>query len=67
MKWSIPSKIIEQGRALVKENRVLKVVPDEENTVWRAEVLDDDTYTVILDGTAKEEDVCQCQVFQKKG
>ncbi len=67
MKWSIPSKIIEQGRTLVNENRVLKVVPDEENTVWRAEVLDDDTYTVILDGTAKEEDVCQCQVFQKKG
>ena len=67
MKWSIPSKIIEQGRALVRENRVLKVVPDEENTVWRSEVLDDDTYTVILDGTAKEEDVCQCQVFQKKG
>lgn len=67
MKWSIPSKIIEQGRGLVNENRILKVVPDEENTVWRSEVLDDDTYTVILDGTAKEEDVCQCQVFQKKG
>lgn len=67
MKWSIPSTIIDLGRNLVKEERVLKVIPDNEQQRWHAEVLDNATYAVSLDGTAKEEDICQCENWQKKG
>lgn len=66
MKWSIPTKVIEAGRQLVKKNRVIKVVPDEEEMVWRSEVVDEDTYHVLLDGTGKEEDVCHCEMWQRK-
>lgn len=67
MKWSIPSTIIELGRDLIKENRVLKVIPDYDQERWHAEVLDNAIYTVSLDGTAKEEDICHCETWQKKG
>lgn len=67
MKWSIPSTIIEEGHKLVKEDRILKVIPDYDQDRWHAEVLDNATYTVSLDGTAKEADICQCEIWQKKG
>lgn len=67
MKWSISSKIIDEAHQLVNDERIIKLVPDETETVWRSEVVDDKTYKVILDGTAKEEDVCQCDVWEKKG
>ncbi|MCZ0716758.1 SNF2-related protein [Aerococcus kribbianus] len=67
MKWSIASKTMEEGRELVNQDRVIKLVPDETETVWRAEIIDDQTYKVILDGTAKEEDYCSCDAFAKKG
>ncbi|MDO4670112.1 MAG: SNF2-related protein [Aerococcus sp.] len=66
MKWSIPTKLIEEGRQLVNNNGVLKVVPDEEDKVWRCEVADGETYHVMLDGTGKEEDVCHCEMWQRK-
>lgn len=63
MKWSIPSKIIEEGRQLVNENRVLSIVPDESHQVWRSEVLDDKDYYISLDGTGKEDDICHCDFW----
>ncbi|KAA9233243.1 DEAD/DEAH box helicase [Aerococcus mictus] len=66
MRWSIPTKMIEEGRQLVNQDRVLKVIPNENEAIWRAEVLDDEKYIVILDGTGKEEDICRCITWQQK-
>lgn len=60
MKWSIPERMIEQGRAYVKEGRVLSIKQDNLHKKWYAEVLGQRIYTVILDGTAKEQDQCEC-------
>lgn len=60
MKWSIPEKVIERGREYLRKGRVLSVVPDPKENVWHAEVLGSELYMVDLDGTAKEEDLCQC-------
>jgi len=60
MKWTIPEKIIEKGRTYANEGRVLSLNADQEHEVWYAEVLGSKTYQVTLDGTAKEEDICEC-------
>lgn len=65
MKWSIPEKVIERGRTYLNEGRVLSVTPDFENRVWHAEVLGSELYLVGLDGTAKENDLCQCPYWQE--
>ena len=46
MKWSIPEKVIARGRQYLQEDRVLSVVPDQEDNVWHAEVLGSELYLV---------------------
>ncbi|MEG0293045.1 DEAD/DEAH box helicase [Enterococcus sp.] len=65
MKWSIPERVIERGRDYLNQDRVLSVVADEDNQVWRAEVLGSELYRVDLDATAKEEDYCQCPYWEE--
>lgn len=65
MKWSIPEKVIERGREYLRTGRVLSVVPDPKENVWHAEVLGSELYMVDLDGTAKEEDFCQCPYWEE--
>ncbi|KAF1296385.1 Snf2 family helicase [Enterococcus sp. JM4C] len=64
MKWSIPEKVIERGRTYLNEGRVLSVTPDFDQKVWHAEVLGTELYLVDLDGTSKENDLCQCPYWQ---
>jgi uncharacterized Zn finger protein len=66
MKWSIPEKVVERGRQYMKEGKVLSVEADIEKKVWHAEVLGSELYLVDLDGTAKEEDLCQCPYWVTK-
>lgn len=65
MKWSIPEKVIERGRVYLNSGRVLSVEPDYQKKVWHGEVLGSELYYVSLDGTAKEEDFCQCPYWQE--
>lgn len=65
MKWSIPEKIIEKARTYVQSNRVLSVVPDNEQQVWHADVLGSELYRITLDASAKEEDYCQCPYWEE--
>lgn len=65
MKWSIPERTIDKGRAYVNEGRVLSVIPDPEKQVWHAEVLGSERYRVELDATTKEEDYCQCPYWEE--
>lgn len=65
MKWSIPEKVIERARSYVNEGRVLSVTPDSANQVWHAEVMGSELYLVDLDGTAKEDDYCQCPYWEE--
>ena len=67
MKWSIPERIVERGRDYVKEGRVLSVVQDPSKMVWVAEVLGSEMYLVELDGTTKENDVCECPYWLEHG
>ncbi|SFH67384.1 DEAD/DEAH box helicase [Pisciglobus halotolerans] len=67
MKWSIPERIIEQGRKLVDDKRVLSIHSILEKRIWTAEVLEDDVYQVELDGTTKEEDFCSCDYWKNHG
>lgn len=67
MKWSIPERIVERGRDYMKEGRVLSIDPDIENKVWHAEVLGKELYRVQLDGTAKENDICECPYWMDHG
>lgn len=67
MKWSIPERVIEEGRSLAKEDKVLSFTRDDERRIWYGEVMDSDMYYVELDGTAKEDDVCQCLYWQQYG
>lgn len=60
MKWSIPERIVNRGRSYVDAGRVISVLPDAEHQVWHAEVLGAEVYLVDLDGTAKEQDHCEC-------
>ena len=60
MKWSIPERLIEIGRSLVDEKRVLSVNASIDEKIWTADVLDDDRYHVELDGTTREQDFCEC-------
>lgn len=66
MKWSIPEKVIEKGRRYVKEGRVLSVIENEDEKKWQAQVMGHEMYLVDLDGTAKEQDSCQCLFWQEK-
>ena len=59
MKWSIPERIVEQGREYMQEGRVLSIVQNPEKRIWLSEVLGEELYLVELDGTAKEQDVCE--------
>ncbi|AQP53503.1 hypothetical protein CBF34_00100 [Vagococcus penaei] len=65
MKWSIPEKIVEEGREYAKDGRVVSISKNEEQQVWYADVIGSEVFHVELDGTAKEEDVCQCQYWHQ--
>lgn len=65
MKWSIPSSMIDEGRKLVAEHRVLEVLPNIDHKQWHGLVLTDKLYNVILDATPKENDHCQCETFNR--
>ena len=67
MKWSIPEKIVEEGRAYAKDGRVVSISKNEEQQVWYADVVGSEVFHIELDGTAKEEDVCQCPYWQQHG
>lgn len=67
MKWSIPERIVERGREYMKEGRVLSIVQDPEKKIWHAEVLGNELYRVQLDGTAKENDICECPYWKDHG
>jgi SNF2 family DNA or RNA helicase len=67
MKWSIPERIVERGREYMKEGRVLSIVQDPEKKLWHAEVLGSELYRVQLDGTAKENDICECPYWMDHG
>jgi len=64
VKWSMPDKLIQEGREYVNEDRVLSVQPDFHSQVWHCEVLGSKMYHVTLDGTAREQDVCQCKYWK---
>lgn len=66
MKWSIPEKMVEQGRKYADEGRVTNISQDLENQTWHAEVIGKAIYKVTLDGTPKEEDRCTCEDWNKK-
>ncbi|MGX2945213.1 SNF2 helicase associated domain-containing protein [Enterococcus alishanensis] len=65
MRWSIPEKVIDRGRTYLKEGRVLSVVADTANRVWHAEVLGSELYLVDLDGSGKENDICECPYWEE--
>jgi len=67
MKWSIPEKVIEEGRECAKEGRVVSWSKNLERRVWYAEVIGSEMLYVELDGTAKEDDVCQCMYWEQHG
>ena len=67
MKWSIPEKVVEEGREYAKDGRVVSISKNEEQQVWYAEVVGSEVFHIELDGTAKEEDVCQCPYWQQHG
>lgn len=67
MKWSIPERLIEIGRSLVDEKRVLSVNASIDEKIWTADVLDDDRYHVELDGTTREQDFCECDYWKNHG
>lgn len=67
MKWSIPEKIIALGRSYLQEGRVLSANQDVQRRVWHAEVLGQKMYHVTLDGTAKEQDICECPYWLEHG
>ena len=67
MQWSIPNQVIDQARELIKRDRILEVVPDEDSWQWDAMVMSDCVHHVLLDGTSKEKDWCDCPSFQEKG
>jgi len=64
VKWSIPDRMIQQGRDYVNESRVLSIQPNFQSQFWHSEVLGSRMYHVTLDGTAKEQDVCQCKYWK---
>lgn len=65
MRWSIPEKVIERGRSYLKEGRVLSVTPDATRRVWHGEVLGSELYLVDLDGSGKENDICECPYWEE--
>ena len=67
MKWSIPEKVVEEGRDYAKEGRVVSISKNEEQQVWYADVVGSEVFHIELDGTAKEDDVCQCAYWQQHG
>lgn len=67
MKWSIPERVVERGREYMKEGRVLSVEQDLDRKLWHAEVLGKELYHVTLDGTAKENDRCECPYWIEHG
>ncbi|QIL46110.1 DEAD/DEAH box helicase [Vagococcus coleopterorum] len=66
MKWSIPEKIVEQGRKYTNDGRVTAITQDLEENCWHAEVIGTAVYQVKLDGSPREEDQCTCEDWQKK-
>ena len=65
MKWTIPEKIVEKGRTYANDGRVLNVNADTEKVVWYAEVLGSKVYHIVLDGSVKEEDICDCPYWME--
>ena len=65
MKWSIPEKVVEEGREYAKDGRVVSISKNEEQQVWYADVVGSEVFHIELDGTAKEEDVCQCPYWHQ--
>ena len=67
MKWSIPERVIEQGRQYVAEKRVLSVNSILDKKIWSAEVMGSDIFHVELDGSTKEDDFCECLYWKNHG
>ncbi|WP_373471119.1 SNF2 helicase associated domain-containing protein [Carnobacterium alterfunditum] len=67
MKWSIPERVIEQGREYVAEKRVLSVNSFLDKKIWSAEVMGSDIFHVELDGSTKEDDFCECLYWKNHG
>ncbi|TLG80713.1 DEAD/DEAH box helicase [Vagococcus zengguangii] len=67
MRWSIPERFIQRGRAYVDEGRVTKLSYDRQLEEWYAEVIGTKRYQVILDGTVKEQDCCNCPAWESRG
>lgn len=64
MKWTISERCISLARQLVEEDRVVDIQPYPLEQKWEADVIDDKVYRVILDGTAREQDKCQCDYYR---
>jgi len=68
LKWSVPSGIIEQGRFLLKSEQEISVQADLNRNIWLAEVSENlQIFQVNLDGSPKEQDVCQCSYWLLHG
>lgn len=67
MKWSIPERVIDEGRKYVADKRVLSLNSIFEKKIWTAEVMGNEIYRIELDGTTKEEDFCECNYWKEHG
>ena len=67
MRWSIPERFIQKGRAYVDEGRVMSLSYDRQLEEWYAEVIGKKCYQVVLDGTVKEKDRCNCAEWESRG
>lgn len=67
MKWTISDRCITAARKLMEEKRVVDIVPNSAAKKWTADVIASHIYHVELDGTAKENDVCQCSFWKSHG
>ncbi|MGX6962166.1 DEAD/DEAH box helicase [Vagococcus xieshaowenii] len=67
MRWSIPERFVQKGRAYVDEGRVTTLSYDRQLEEWYAEVIGTKRYQVVLDGTVKEQDRCTCPAWESRG
>lgn len=67
MKWNVSPKIIAEAKQLIDEGRLHHLQPFHDEAAFRFQCIDDRPYQVLLDGTGKERDQCDCNDFQEKG
>lgn len=68
VKWSIPERVVEQGRTIVHLGGVENFHVNLNTKQWEAIVNDDNhIYHVRLDGTTKEQDECECEYWHERG